>query len=92
MAYEEKFVPSSAKGPSITCSHVVCQGGEAPWPRPLPDELGCGGSTFRWDRDFAGQKFKYRSMDFAGLFRRIGDPFGRHHDRRPRGPPTRADG
>ena len=27
MAYEEKSVPSSAKGPSITCSHAVCQGG-----------------------------------------------------------------
>lgn len=27
MAYEVKSVPSSAKGPSITCSHAVCQGG-----------------------------------------------------------------
>jgi hypothetical protein len=29
-------------------------------------------------------------MDFAGLFRRIGDPFGRHHTARPRGLLTRA--
>jgi len=29
-------------------------------------------------------------MDFAGLFRRIGDPFGRHHTARPRGLLTRT--
>lgn len=85
MAYEEKSVPSSAKGPSITCSHAVCQGGGMRQRPGLPGELTCGRSTGSYERDFAGQKSKYRSWDSAGLFRRIGDPFGRHHSARPRG-------
>ena len=48
MAYEEKLVPSSAKEPSITCSHAICQGGAAPVPpsagrinlRPFDSEAG----------------------------------------------------